>query len=63
MGADDRVLGLRELLALVLHAVAPAVDVLAAVDGGHALQEPLHGVGERLVGRALTRNRAAPTQS
>src|SRR5712664_2090123 len=33
VGAHDRMLGLRELPALVLHAVASAVDVLAPVDG------------------------------
>jgi hypothetical protein len=51
MGADDGVLGLREHLALVLHPVAAAIDVLAAMDGGHPLEEALHRLGQRLVGR------------
>src|SRR5499427_6421964 len=55
MGADDRVLSLGKDAALVLHAVAAAVDVLAFVERGAVLEQALNGLGQRLVGRVHAR--------
>src|ERR1051326_8124136 len=55
MRAHDRMLRARKDLALVLHAVAAAIDVLAVVDRGQRLEEALHRVGERVVRRVHAR--------
>src|SRR5262245_5379445 len=55
MGADHRVLCLGEDAALVLHAVAAAVHVLALVERGAVLEEALRRLGQRLVGRVHAR--------
>src|SRR5215470_7899378 len=61
MSADEGVLGLGEHLALVLHAVAAAVHVLAFVERGAVFEEALHGLGERLVGRVHAREERVPS--
>src|SRR5262245_54975720 len=55
MGADDWVLRLGKDAALVLHAVAAAVHVLTLVERGAVLEEALHRLGQRLVGRVHAR--------